>query len=80
MEDEKEVKKIISRMLGSEDQLLATLSEYDTNDLLEAYGRICAHVKQMPFREDVDLAKVLVNLGLGRILYIKGTIDKDQTP
>jgi hypothetical protein len=34
----------------------------------------------MPFREDVDLAKVLVNLGLGRILYIKGTIDKDQTP
>lgn len=78
MEDDKEVKKIVARMLGSEDQLLATMIEYDTNDLLEAYGRVCAHMKEMADPSDRDLAKILVHLGMGRILYVKGTNELEQ--
>lgn len=84
MEDDKEVKKIVARMLGSEDQLLATMAEYDINDILKSYGTICAHVEELTTPHDRALARTLIHLGLGRILYVKGTSEqsekKDQTP
>lgn len=70
--DEKEIKKKAARMLSSEDQLLETMSEYDTDGMIESYDRICEFLKQMP-EQDAAFARTLMSLGMGRIIYVQKT-------
>ena len=65
-------------MLGSEDQILAYMSQFQTADLLESYDSICAQVDQFPIKEEASLARILLTLGFGRLAIAEGNKLVDQ--